>query len=230
MASKANQAGWKLSLAKEYLRSNPQASNEQVVKAIDVSPRTVTEARRQLVEAGEAKPAFYDRTSTPAAKPSALPPSPSDSAGPAEPKSLTPEDLQRLLAAASADKGEPLTSDEMRQTVSAIVRQADSQQIQIAAINLLAKLDAMLGSQQRLGPGPPLTHQGRVHRTALILEAGGLPVVRDALKEAGYDAIVYLKGRMPAQYRERTADEATEAPLSGAEGDQSADALHRQVG
>ena len=186
MAQKSPRRKGALQQAKEYLRINPTASNAQVVEALNISIGTVTAARSFLVQTGVIRPSFYDRTSEAATVelPDERP------LGPIIATS-TARDLARaqevIHQAVEGPAGEPLTAEEQRQRLSAVARSAAATgnfQLEIAAIQALARLDAQLGARDRLGPGPPLTDEDKIHRLYLLLEAVGKRIARKAWERA----------------------------------------------
>lgn len=179
-----------LQLAKEYLIANPSASNETVVAALGISPRTVSTARQALVQMGLLPRSFYDRRNGPGA-------SPEESGAPDGPPMGSPpgpsvavegvQTLAKIEEALKKDLGEPLTPENSRKRLSAIARKCaelGEYNLEISAIQALARLDAQLGARDRLGPGPPLSEEAKTHRIALLLEAVGPKITAKALVEA----------------------------------------------
>jgi len=173
-----------LQQAKEYLRINPSATNSQVVEALNVSIGTVSAARSFLVQTGVIQRSFYDRSS-----PQIEGELPEDYIpGPVLATSGV-SDLEKEMAARAAveaatqNNGLPLTAEEQRQRLSTVARNAaitGNFQLEIAAIQALARLDAQIGARDRLGPGPPLTDDDKIHRLSLILQAVGKRIARKA--------------------------------------------------
>lgn len=185
MAPKSPRRKGALQQAKEYLRINPSATNAQVVEALNVSIGTVSAARSFLVQTGVIQRSFYDRSS-----PMIEGELPEDTApGPILATSGVAE-LEKEIAARQkvADtvvngSGVPLTAEEQRQRLSTVARNAaitGNFQLEIAAIQALARLDAQIGARDRLGPGPPLTDDDKIHRLSLLLEAVGKRIARKA--------------------------------------------------
>lgn len=189
MASKSPRRKGALQQAKEYLRINPTASNQQVVEALNVSIGTVSAARSFLVQTGVIQRSFFDRSS-----PVIEGELPEDS--PSGPVLATSSvgDLEKEMAARAAvdaatmnNSGLPLTAEEQRQRLSTVARNAaatGNYQLEIAAIQALARLDAQIGARDRLGPGPPLTDDDKIHRLSLLLEAVGKRTARKAWERA----------------------------------------------
>lgn len=169
-----------LQLAKEYLLANKAATNEDVVKALGVSSRTVTAARSALISMGLLQRSYFDRTSshpTPDASEPAIPHGPT-----LETHSVA--DLAKLNELIQQDHGEAITAEEARKRVSRIIRAASvmhDPQLELSAINMFARLDAQLGARDRLGPGPPLSREAKVQRSSQILEAIGPSIAGEAL-------------------------------------------------
>ena len=182
MASKSPKRKGALQQAKEYLRINPRATNQQVVEALDVSVATVSAARSFLVQTGVIGRSYFDRSSAP-------PVGPESTSGPIDgaiPTSGVGE-LEKLAQIVEQDLGEPLSADEQRRRLSAVVRHAGNAgnfQLEIAAIQALARLDERIGAKDRLGPGPPLDDEDKVHRLGLLIEACGKRITRKALERA----------------------------------------------
>lgn len=185
MAPKSPRRKGALQQAKEYLRINPSASNQQVVEALNVSIATVSAARSFLVQTGVISRSFYDRSS-----PTIEGELPDESSpGPILATSGV-SDLEQEMAARAAveaatltNTGLPLTAEEQRQRLSTVARNAaitGNYQLEIAAIQALARLDAQIGARDRLGPGPPLTDEDKVHRLSLLIEACGKRITRKA--------------------------------------------------
>lgn len=189
MAPKSPRRKGALQQAKEYLRINPSATNQQVVEALNVSIGTVSAARSFLVQTGVIQRSFYDRSS-----PQIEGELPEDVLpGPTLATSGV-SDLEKEMAARAAvekvtlnDTGLPLTAEEQRQRLSTVARNAaitGNFQLEIAAIQALARLDAQIGARDRLGPGPPLTDDDKIHRLSLLLEAVGKRLARKAWERA----------------------------------------------
>jgi hypothetical protein len=186
MAPRSPKRKGALQAAKEYLRINPSASNAKVVEDLSVSLATVSAARSFLVQTGQISRSFYDRSS-PALEPPAEP-----APGPIVVTGV--DDLEKTFAAREAvadashgGAGEPLTPEEQRQRLSNLARQASltgNFQLEIAAIQALARLDAQIGARDRLGPGPPLTDEDKIHRLSLLIEACGKRITRKAWRKA----------------------------------------------
>ena len=175
-------------LAKEYLLANPTASNEEVVKALGVSPRAVSSARSVLVNLGYMQRNFYDRRHRPCgpttegAQPSPAPPGPIETTQPLT--LMGGGDLQTLESAITKDLGPALTTEQMRQRYSAIARWAGTNKeftLEISAMQALGRLDAQSGARDKLGPGVPLTRTDKVERVGLILEATGPSIAAESL-------------------------------------------------
>jgi hypothetical protein len=192
LAGKSPNRRGALAQAKEYLRINPSATTAQVVDALNISPRTVGAARAALVQMGIIPRSYFDHTS--GRKP--VPPAPEmvrvgetdvivPSPGTALPTSGVAE-LEALSQTYAGSGNEPLTPEEQRRRLSDVARNAafaGNFQLEIAAIQALARLDAQIGARDSLGPGPPLTDEDKIHRLGLLIEACGKRITRKALEK-----------------------------------------------
>lgn len=130
-----------------------------------MSPRTVTEARRQLIAEGKAVPRDHARR-----HPVPLGDFLSTEASPeAEPED--DRDLTTVIANIEKDLGPALSVEDLMRRLSSIIRVAGTSQLGVSAILALSRIRESLGARDKLGPGPPLTPEERIRRTALILEA-----------------------------------------------------------
>lgn len=186
MGSRSPKRKGALQQAKEYLRINPTASNAKVVEDLNISVRTVCAARAFLVQTGVIPRSYFDRTSGRKDLTDSLADATSGPIEGALPTTGVAE-LEKLAKQVEADLGEPMTPEEQRKRLSAVVRHASNAgnfQLEIAAIQALARLDERIGAKDRLGPGPPLTDEDKVHRLGLLIEACGKRITRKALERA----------------------------------------------
>lgn len=77
-----------------------------------------------------------------------------------------------------------LTPDQQRAVLSELILHTPNPAIKVSAQNALTRLDSQSGASALLGPGVPLTEDGRVDRLALLMAACGLPTIRRALSKA----------------------------------------------
>ncbi len=77
-----------------------------------------------------------------------------------------------------------LTADQQRAVLSELILHTPNPAIKVSAQNALTRLDSQSGASMVLGPGVPLTEDGRVDRLSLLLVACGLPTIRRALAKA----------------------------------------------
>jgi len=166
-----------MQMAKEYLQAYPSATNDQVVLALDVSVRTVTSARAALIQMGLIPRSYFDRKNMSQSVVLASPPDPLTVEGVAE--------LGKALdAIVSTPGGLPgLTLPEMRERLSTIARRAGvegSGQLEIAAIQAIAKLDASTGERDRLGPGVPLSRADKIARLSILMNVCGRSITGES--------------------------------------------------
>lgn len=77
-----------------------------------------------------------------------------------------------------------LSPDQQRAVLSELILHTPNPAIKVSAQNALTRLDSQSGTAAILGPGVPLTEDGRVDRLALLMSACGLPTIRRALAKA----------------------------------------------
>lgn len=192
-----------MQMAKEYLQAYPSATNQQVVEALNISVRTVTNARAALIQMGLLPRSYFDRknmTGPVVASPT--------QASPENP--LTPEGIAELGAALGTIQTTPdspgLTLAEMRERLSAVARRAAFEgagSLEIAAIQAIAKLDAASGERDKLGPGVPLTRADKVSRLGILMKVCGLSIVNEAMSRI-FNIGTYAQIPIPAN---RTPEE-----------------------
>lgn len=170
-----------MQMAKEYLQAYPSATNQQVVEALNISVRTVTNARAALIQMGLLPRSYFDRKNM--TGPVVMPPT---QASPENP--LTPEGIAELGAALGTIQTTPdspgLTLAEMRERLSAVARRAAFEgagSLEIAAIQAIAKLDAASGERDKLGPGVPLTRADKVSRLGILMKVCGRSITDEAM-------------------------------------------------
>ncbi len=189
MAPRSPRRKGALQQAKEYLRINPSATNAQVVEALNVSIGTVSAARSFLVQTGVIQRSFYDRSSPQieGELPEGSPPGPVLATSGVSNLEKEAEIRAKIAAETIGSTGLTLTAEEQRQRLSTVARNAATTsnfQLEIAAIQALARLDAQIGARDRLGPGPPLDDEQKIHRLSLLLEACGKRISRKAWEKA----------------------------------------------
>lgn len=168
-------------MAKEYLQAYPSATNQQVVEALNISTRTVTNARAALIQMGLLPRSYFDRKNM--IGPVVASPT---QASPENP--LTPEGIAELGAALGTIQTTPdspgLTLAEMRERLSAVARRAAFEgagSLEIAAIQAIAKLDAASGERDKLGPGVPLSRADKVSRLGILMKICGRSITNESL-------------------------------------------------
>lgn len=186
--------------AKEYLLAYPSATNTQVVDALNLSEKTVSEARRFLIGTGQLEKSFYARRSltlgpTPVSDVSVI-----RTEGPASFLPPATDAAEAILT--SSDMDVP----ERRRRLSELARKArvdGSGQLEIAAIQAIAKLDEQSGTKDRLGPGAPLTRTDKVKRLGVLIEVCGPSIVAEAIsisfERSELDKLIDEIGRVMAQ-------------------------------
>jgi hypothetical protein len=162
--------------AKRYLLANPQASNEQVVKACHVSQRLVSMARAELRTQGLIPPAFGDWKST-------SPPTPPEAPGV---PLITTEQLLAQGAAEVVAVLDPEMSYEDQLLICKKFANAASQspQVRLAAIQQYNKIKTDRVQAESLGPGEPANDKDRIRRLSRILEAVGFVLAVAAFETA----------------------------------------------
>jgi hypothetical protein len=197
-----------IQMAKEYLQAYPSATNEQVVQALDISVRTVTSARAALIQMGLLPRSYFDRKNMTTVL---TPPVIDGTNGPIP----TPEgiaELGKAMETIGTSGGPGLTPIEMRERLSAVARRAAFEgagQLEIAAIQAIAKLDAASGERDRLGPGVPLSRADKVARLSILMKICGSSIVDEALaisfrKEV--DGLTTQENQAVTAERDTTAD------------------------
>lgn len=163
-----------LTLVKEYILLNRGANNGQVMHATHVSMPTVTRARRELIQDGLVQPSRFDHTRRQPTFPDII-----DVDTPLDPNDA----LKKRLEDFAGHSGEPHSPTEMRRRVSTIAREAalaQNPQLELAAIQNLARLDAQMGDKNALGPGPPLSRDDRISRLSVLLDVCGPSLVAES--------------------------------------------------
>lgn len=193
----------RLALAKEFLRANPLASTDDVIRATRCSARTVSQARRELREARLPGQSRYDRKNPQVVADAAMG---ATANIPSDPSAFDLMASEELLRAAEAEayrmvgaKQKPplveptpeepilkdITPEEMKGVLTRLIRNpAMPPQIRIAAISAKQKLDYDTLDRNALGPGPPLSREAAIDRLALLMRACGPDLVHEAISAA----------------------------------------------
>ncbi len=172
-------------MVKRFLRQNPTATNDQVVKALGVSARLVTLARSELALAGTPVRAGSDFTS-PVAK--------IEDGELAAMEALGIKELEAGIAAQTAKTGKPVTIEEQVLILSDRIKNPMiPSQVLGGLVTVLQRLRPP--DKTKIGPVEPLGTPGRVKRLSLLMQACGLEVVQGALSTAGFDGQVTLAER-----------------------------------
>jgi len=200
--------------------ANPHASNEDVVKALGVASRSVTNARAALVAQGIIQRSYFDRQHRPAGP---TEPGPEPSPGPNEATLplAGPRDAAAFAKAILEDRDPALTVDQMRQRYSAIARYGQRSgefTLEIQAMQALGRLDSTTGVRDRLGPGVPHTREQRRDRVVPILDAAGPSIVAEALmmafEPADFQRFIDELGRFMARKADNGQPTAENSPQS----------------
>ena len=75
-----------------------------------------------------------------------------------------------------------LSTQEQREHLSWLALNATRDEARVAAHRALQQLDQALGVQTKLGPGEPLTREGRIFRLSLLMEACGKDVAEESMR------------------------------------------------
>lgn len=164
----------KLQQAIEYLVAHPKASTKDIMANIQVSSKTVQNARKKGYDMGVLPRSPYDRVRRdPLENPAVI-----DTEG--------AEDLmEAVTAAVTGDERTPLDIDESKRVLAGIARNKNNpDSLRIQAITASARLDSLSGSDEKLGPRPPLTRADWVDKMKCLLDVSGLDIAVDALVRA----------------------------------------------
>lgn len=172
-------------VVKRFLRQNPTATNDQVVKALGVSSRLVTLARSELALEGTPVRAGSDFTS-PLAK--------MEDGELAAMEALGVKELEAGIAARTAVTGKPVTVEEQILILSDRIKDPTvPSQVLGGLVTVLQRLRPP--DKAVVGPRVPLDDPAKIKRLSLLMQACGLEVVQGALLTAGYDGQVTLAER-----------------------------------
>jgi hypothetical protein len=158
--------GWQRQVALNYLKLNPNATNEEVVKATFVSERTVSAARAELVAKGFMPRSPQDRVQRPDQGGLPILGLPRPLGG--DP-GVSPEDIQTLGMRELMESlgGAPVPGAEidgpaMVAILDGFIRNNDNHpSVRMAAMAAKAKIKADLAGRDALGPGKPKTPRRR---------------------------------------------------------------------
>jgi len=185
-----------IQMAKEYLLVYPSANNQQVVDALSISEKTVSNARRFLIQTGQLEKSFYSRRG------STLGTTPLADISVIKTESAASLGTEAEVILASADMDVP----ERRRRLSELARKArvdGSGQLEIAAIQAIAKLDEQSGTKDSLGPGPPLSRADKVNRLGVLIEVCGASITAESvvksLERPELDTLIDEIGRFMAK-------------------------------
>jgi len=101
---------------------------------------------------------------------------------PKGPEALRPTVTEREIEAIKDSN--TLSTQEQREHLSWLALNATRDEARVAAHRALQQLDQSLGVQTKLGPGEPLTKEGRVFRLSLLMEACGKDTTLEAMNRA----------------------------------------------
>jgi hypothetical protein len=201
--------------------ANPTAYNTDVVKATGCSQHLVSDVRSELIKEGLLRPATQDYTSQHNAY-----------VAPEGPAALEAQGIDELATAITrqiSKRGEIYTDEQILQKLSAIADdQSQTAQTQIAASVAIHRIKQAQGARDKLGPGPPLDDEAKIHRLSLLLEACGRKISyqawRCAFKKASQQA--QTSPSPPETPQESRSDPPPEAPgLGMREGDVGAEPI-----
>lgn len=164
----------KLQQAIEYLVAHPKASTKDIMANLQCSTKTVQNARKKGYDMGVLPRSPYDRIRRdPLENPAVI-----DTEG--------AEDLmEAVTAAVTGDERTPLDIDESKRVLAGIARNGHNpDSLRIQAITASARIDAIAGTDEKLGPRPPLSRADWVDKTRCILDVAGLEIAVDALVRA----------------------------------------------
>jgi hypothetical protein len=166
-----------MQMAKEYLQAYPSATNEQVVQALNISVRTVTNARAALIQMGLLPRSYFDRKNMVGPVVAPIQASTTDP--------ITIEGIVELgKALETVQIGRGMSPVEMRERLSNIARRAAVEgagSLEIAAIQAIAKLDSQSGERDKLGPGVPLSRADKVSRLSILMKICGQSITIESL-------------------------------------------------
>ena len=172
-------------VVKRFLRQNPTATNDQVVKSLGVSSRLVTLARSELALEGRPVRAGSDFTS-PLAK--------VEDGELAAMELLGIKELEAGIKARAAVTGKPVTVEEQILILSDRIKDPTvPSQVLGGLVTVLQRLRPP--DKARVGPLPPLDDPAKIKRLSLLIQACHPTVVQGALVTAGYLGQVTLAER-----------------------------------
>lgn len=157
----------KTALIKLYIEQHPGYTLTEAAKACGVSRAMVSIVRKQL--------AIADGTLASSRSP----------AGPLDDGTPSPQTFAEIIRQVLDGKGIKLTPQQQAQVYSGLATHPKAQPgTVISALNGLRALEASAQQTNDIGPGIPLTREGKVHRLSLLLSAVGLDIAAEAWKKA----------------------------------------------
>jgi hypothetical protein len=123
------------------------------------------------------------RRGTPTPRPRPLAPPPEPPSG-ADILAIASSDPRGFIEKVLSGSATMLSTDQQRSALSELILHTPNPSIKVAAQNALTRLDAQAGGTTQLGPGPPLTDDGRIDRLSRLMSACGARLTRRAFAKA----------------------------------------------
>lgn len=213
----------KRELVRDFIQNNPNASNEDVSKAVMVSESLASKVRTELRNAGLVKPLAADKRSKPV-QPQAAPKAPEGIAVSTEDVTLVgTKQLLDLVAAEEKALHRGLTVPEQEKLlIKFAYDQEQSLATRMAAMDKYNKLQSDQGSRDALGPGKPLTEEDMVLRLSFLNKAAGFTVAVKAFEKA-FKKGPANEGQVPAEPSETAPSPTGTAPIAASDTPQDSD-------
>lgn len=169
---------------KEYLLLHPTASDHEVMVAMNVSMKTVSNARHELVSLGKIPPSAYDRktvkrTVRPAEAISKATEGTFDVKTTADLNAAVDEELRKRAEDITGIEGE-VDIGKLKRVLWKVVHRNLDDRIVVAAASALARIQQEADARP-LGPGKPLTKADAIDRLIMLFKACGVNLVVEAL-------------------------------------------------
>lgn len=181
-----------------FYRRNPQATLKEVALACDISERTASTARQQMVREGVCKPSRKVGGRAPAGElEPPIPPEPEPAPAPSQPVSNALIDGEQLALLATGDTSDvedadPETRKRMLRELRAIAFNKNNHpDTQVTAMKAWFALKDAAAAKD-MGPGKPKTREDAITRLRNLDTAVGLTLALDALIAAYTIADVLL--------------------------------------
>lgn len=189
LAGKKKLGGKRSIEIRKYLLQNPMATNDLVVRVVQVSTRLVSLVRKEMREEGLIPKLSRDHTSKHA-------PRASSQDAPIPPDVILPEvrvpetqesDVKKLLDLAQhlSDLNPDWSPEDQLKLCKYMANDTtEATTARQSAMALYRKIKAELEGKGQLGPGPPLTREDRIVRLARLDASQGLDIATAALERA----------------------------------------------